>query len=164
RDVRIAAVRAVGRAADARGLPWLEAIDRRERLPEVLSAAVTMARDAILRRLEARGEVPPARYERRADPLPRARARAPGAPATRAHRLLARWTPVRARIARIFGRSRSAANAYARAAAIDPTFVMPPLIEARWRLKTGDLVEAVRCFRRLITLDASALCSRPRDL
>src|SRR5262249_61641421 len=126
----------------ASGMRWLEAIERRERLPEVLSAAVAMAKDAILARLEARGEVPPARYERRADPLERALARPPGAPATRAHRLLARWTLVRARIARIFGRARTAAAAYHRAATIDPTFILPPLIESRWRIKRGDLLEA----------------------
>jgi hypothetical protein len=164
REVRVAAVRAIGRAADARGLTWLEAIEQAGSVPEVLNAALAMAKDGILARLEARGEIAPAKYERRADPLERALARPPGAPATGAHRLLARWTLVRARIARIFGRSRSAANAYARAAAIAPTFYLPPLIEARWRLGMDDLPEAVRCFRRLIAFDPAALSRRPRDL
>lgn len=164
REVRVAAARTIGRAADARGLAWLDELEGGASAPEVLRGNVSLARDAILARLEARGEAPPARYDRRADPIERALARPPGEPATKRHRWLARWTLVRAMIARIFGRARSAANAYARAAAIDPSYAWPLLVEARWRLTNGDRVEAVRCYRRLVALDPSALSARPRDL
>ncbi|MEZ4224183.1 MAG: hypothetical protein R3B13_24755 [Polyangiaceae bacterium] len=146
-ELRRAALRALTRTGHERALAWL---DEREPDP-ALTAEFEVARDAILARLELRGDTEDElRAHRARKPVPRVLVRAPGVEPTKRHRFLGLMLVLRAILTRLLGLREASSSALDRASDADPSWPLPGLMQGNLWLDGGNLSRAVAGYRRAL--------------